>query len=296
MSTTTVTKRKLNRQTATPRHGAPTPAPNRVDTAFARLQQEDRGAFMPYLSAGDPSLAVTEGLLAGSAAAGADLVEIGFPFSDPIADGPVIQASFHRALTQGLRIDDIFAMIARVRKKGLDIPILAMASITLYNARGGAKFARDAKRAGLDGLILPDLPGDRAAAARAEINAEGLVLVNFIAPNTPPARREILYKTAQGFLYYMSITGLTGARTALPADLARQLQDVKRHTQVPVAVGFGISSPAQVKLVQSEADGAIVGSALVNEIHRLAQATPGRAGEKAVIAGGLKFIRSLAGR
>ncbi|HTL52571.1 MAG TPA: tryptophan synthase subunit alpha, partial [Planctomycetota bacterium] len=168
----------------------------------------------------------------------------------------------------------------------------AMASVTLYNARGGAKFARDAKLAGIDGLILPDLPGDRAAAARAEINSQGLHLINFIAPNTPAARRKVLYRTAQGFLYYMSITGLTGARTALPEDLARQLRDVKQHTHVPVAVGFGISTPAQVKLVQTAAAGAIVGSALVHEIRRLSEAGKN---DRKIVAGALKFMRALAG-
>lgn len=265
----------------------------RIDATFAALRAQKRGAFMPYLSAGDPSIQVTAGILAGIEAAGADLVEIGFPFSDPIADGPVIQASFHRALTRGLRVDQIFNLVATARRRGLRIPVLAMTSITLFQARGPRKFAQDAAKAGIDGLILPDLPGDRADEARALIAQAGLELINFVAPNTPPRRRAILYRTARGFIYYMSITGLTGARTALPADLSRQLRDVKSHTQVPVAVGFGISTPAQVRLVQREADGAIVGSALVNEIHRLASA--GRS-EKAIVAGTLKFIRQLSGK
>ncbi|MGH7145322.1 MAG: tryptophan synthase subunit alpha [Planctomycetota bacterium] len=268
-------------------------AGNRIDATFAALRGAGRGAFMPYLSAGDPSLAVTGRILRGAAAAGADLVEIGFPFSDPIADGPVVQASFHRALTRGARVDDIFQMIQSARAGEPALPVLAMASVTLFEARGGKRFARDAQAAGVDGIILPDLPGDRADAARGEIEAAGLHLINFIAPNTPAARRAVLYRTARGFLYYMSITGLTGAQQSLPADLARQLRDVKKHTAVPVAVGFGISTPEQVRMVQSEADGAIVGSALVAEINRLAEA---RKSAAAVADGALAFIRKLAGR
>ncbi len=220
---------------------------------------------MPFITAGDPDLATTQKVLLELAARGVDLIEIGFPYSDPIADGPVIQASYTRALAGHLRVNDIFAAVKTLRaSKSVALPpLVAMVAYAIIFRVGSEKFVRDARDAGFAGLIVPDLPADEAAELAALSRANGLDLIQLIAPTTTPARTKKILETASGFIYCISIAGITGVREQLPAELLDQLRGLKTQTQLPLAVGFGISRPEQVDSLRGLADGVIVGSALV---------------------------------
>jgi tryptophan synthase alpha chain len=237
-----------------------------IATAFSRL---DHPAFIPFFTAGDPDLDTTAWLVKDAAGRGADLIELGVPFSDPIADGPTIQASYHRALEKGFRVQQFFDLVERLRADGLRLPLVGMVSQTLVFRRGPEKFLAEARRAGVDGLIVPDLPagyeGDFAKqAAQADLD-----LIFLCAPTTPPRRRALIARLASGFLYYVSVTGITGARAGLPEDLEANVRELKGLTGTPVCVGFGVSGPEQAAAVARFADGVIVGSALVRRVDEL---------------------------
>ena len=240
--------------------------PSRIDLAFKRLHAEKRAAFIPFFAAGYPDLATTSALIESSGAAGADIIEIGVPFSDPIADGPVIQAAFYKALEKGFRVANLFEMVAGLRAGGLETPLVCMVSYTLVYKQSIQTFMARCKQAGFDGIIIPDLPaGYEGDAAEQAVNA-GLDLVFLIAPTTTPERRELIAGRSRGFVYYISVTGITGERTALPADLAANVKDIQRRTSTPVCVGFGISQAEQARSVGAIADGVIVGSAIVKRV------------------------------
>lgn len=246
---------------------------SRIASAFAGRKG---AAFIPFFTAGDPDLETTEALVREAAARGADIVEIGVPFSDPIADGPVIQASYYRALEKGFRVDQAFDLACHLRSDGFETPLVGMVSQTLVYKRGLEKFFDAARECGFDGLIIPDLPagyeGDAAAAAA----ARGLDLVFLCAPTTPPERRDLIAQRSTGFIYYVSVTGITGTRTALPPDLEANVKDLKRRTSTPVCAGFGIGTPEQAAAVARVADGVIVGSALVRQVAELCAQGTGR--------------------
>jgi len=241
----------------------PNSAPSKIDQTFQRLKAANRAAFIPFYVAGDPDLQTSEALIRAAAEQGADLVEIGVPFSDPIADGPVIQAAFHRALTKGFKVRQIFELTRNLRASGVSVPLVAMVSYSLVYKQSLAAFLKFAKEAGFDGLIIPDLPAGYEGDAAERARAAGLDLIFLIAPTTTAERRNIIAKRSRGFIYYISIAGITGARAALPSDLAENVRDIKSRTALPVCVGFGISRPEQAAAVCGVADGAIVGSALV---------------------------------
>ena len=245
---------------------------------FQRLKQEKRAAFIPFFSAGDPDMATTADLIKSAAADGADVIEIGVPFSDPIADGPVIQASYYRALDKGFRVAQLFELVKNLRADGLKIPLICMVSYTLVYKRSLATFLKSCKESGFDALIIPDLPAGYEGDA-AERSAEaGLDLIFLIAPTTTTERRGLIAKLSRGFIYYISVTGITGARTVLPPDLADNVKDIQKRTTTPVCVGFGISKPEQAQAVGSIADGVIVGSAVVKKVEEaLAQNLSGAA-------------------
>jgi tryptophan synthase alpha chain len=241
---------------------------NRIDETFRKLRAAGRKAFMPFVTAGDPDLAATVAIIREMAARGASMVELGLPYSDPVADGPTIQASYTRSLAAGTTLDGIFAMVRELRKD-CQLPIAAMGSFSLAYRRGVDRFLADAAAAGIDGLILPDLSLEEYAAVAAAAEKHRLAHIMLIAPTTPWDRARRIAEHSTGFVYYISVTGLTGERTALPPELADRVAQLRTVTQTPICVGFGISRPEQVRQVTDVADGAIVGSAIVRRVHEL---------------------------
>lgn len=238
----------------------------RLHDAFATARAENRGALMPYLTAGDPSLARTRDLLAAVRAAGADLVELGIPYSDPLADGPVIQEAGQRALRGGTRVAGIVEMVRDLRGGGCDLPLVLMTCYNPILAYGPERFAADFAAAGADGVLVTDLPPAESA-EWCEIAAQhDLGTVFLVAPTTPPERIHLATERTTGFVYTVSRAGVTGTRDELPPDLTDLVAAIRRVTDLPVAVGFGISHAGHVRQVCQVADGAIVGSALVKII------------------------------
>lgn len=239
--------------------------PTSIDQTFATLRQKKQIAFMPFITAGYPSLDSLSTLLPALEKAGANLIEIGFPFSDPIADGPVIQESYTHALAKKIRVADVFAAIKKA-KSGVNIPLVAMVSYSIVFRFGVEQFCKSALDAGISGLILPDLPPPEAKTICEQVNRAGLKTILLIAPTTPLNRRKEIASLCTGFVYYLSLTGITGERTSLPADIIQSLQQLKSATDRPICVGFGISKPEHLKQLAPFADGAIVGSAIVRQI------------------------------
>lgn len=238
---------------------------NRIDRAFADLGARGKKGLLPFVTAGLPDLNTTQRILESLAALGATAVELGFPYSDPIADGPVIQESFTRVLDHGIRVREILAMVAEFRKHS-EMPLLAMLSYSIVHRIGLETFVRLAREAGIDGLILPDLSLEEAPQTARVVADAGLCLPMLVSPVSPPHRREKIAATCSGFVYYMSVTGITGERRQLPPDLVENVRELRRSSGRPVVVGFGISSAEHVRMVCSAADGAIIGSALVRKI------------------------------
>ena len=220
----------------------------------------NRAALMPYLMGGYPDLEASAAAGETAAEAGADLIELGIPFSDPLADGPVIHAAAVEALAAGATPHGVLGVCRRISEK---VPVVLMVYANVVLAGGGEAFARRAVEAGASGLIVPDLPHDEAADVRAACDAEGLALVPLVAPNTPPERIEAIGADARGFVYAVSLLGTTGERDELPPLLKRTVSGIRAATDVPVAVGFGISTTEQASAVAELADGVIVGSRLV---------------------------------
>jgi tryptophan synthase alpha chain len=238
---------------------------------FAELRRQDRKAVAPFVTAGDPDLEATVEVLEALDRAGAALCELGVPYSDPIADGPVIQASYTRALAAGITLEALFAM-ARKATARVSMPILAMVSYSIIFRRGIDRFVADASAAGLAGFVVPDLPVEESDDLEAACSGAGLALVRLVTPTTPPERAEAIARRSTGFLYCVSVAGVTGARTALPEGLVDRVRWLRTKTDVPILVGFGISSPEQAREVAAVADGVIVGSALVRHLSEAAVA------------------------
>lgn len=235
---------------------------SRITQTFFRLRRRGGRALIPYFTAGDPSLDVTRALLLEAARQGADLIELGVPFSDPLADGPVIQRASQRALAAGVTLPRVLDMVREVRAE-LDLPLVFL---TYYNpllAFGLKAFSRTASEAGVDGVIVADLPPEEADPLSAEARAAGLDLIHLVAPTSPPERIRLIARRSRGFIYAVSLTGVTGARAELPPDLAQYLRNLRAVTVKPICVGFGISTPEQAAAVADYADGIIVGSAIV---------------------------------
>jgi tryptophan synthase alpha chain len=262
---------------------------NPIDRLFQDLRSARRKAFMPFLTAGDPDLAATETLLNELVAREADLIELGFPYSDPIADGPVIQASYTRALTKGVKLDAIFEFVSRWTQAHAGFPLVAMVSYSIIHRLSLERFVERARTTGLSGLIVPDLPVEESQPL-AELAAKNdLKLIQLITPTTPRERAVRIAKESTGFIYYVSVTGITGAREQLPPELKEQLAWLRTQTDLPICVGFGISKPEHVKMLKDVADGIIVGSALVRKLEQLgAQAFPEVVAEVAALAAELR--------
>ncbi len=240
---------------------------NPIDAQFQHLRSQGRKAFIPFLTAGDPDLEATGLLYREMVRRGASLVEIGFPYSDPIADGAVIQASYTRALDRGLHIDDIFTWARRLgERSALEAPLAAMVSYSLVHHRGEDHFLAEAQAAGFSGAIIPDLPVEESESLAARATARDFKLIQLVTPTTPRERAQRIVRTSTGFLYCVSVTGITGEREQLPAALLDQLAWLRGQTSLPLCVGFGISKPEHVRMLRDVADGIIVGSALVRRL------------------------------
>lgn len=238
---------------------------NRLDRAFHSAKERGTPALVPFITAGDPDLAGTEAIIHALAAAGADVIELGIPFSDPMADGPVIQAASERALRAGTTLRQILTIVNRVRTTN-SIPIVLMGYYNPIIAYGTARFATDAVTAGVDGLLLVDLPPEEAQELRCFTDPLGLPLITLIAPTTPRERRNQLAAAAKGYLYYVSMTGVTGTARIDTSAIRAEVENLQTISPVPVAVGFGINTADDAAAVGAFADAVIVGSALVKTI------------------------------
>lgn len=244
-------------------------ADGRLAATFAALRQRGERALIPYFTAGDPSLAITRRLVVESARRGADVVELGVPFSDPLADGPVIQRATQRALHAGVTLPRVLELVRELRGETA-VPLVFL---TYYNpilAFGLKAFCATAAECGVDGVIVADLPPEESAPLRAEARAAGLDLIHLVAPTSTPERMRKIALASSGFLYMVSLTGVTGTRAELPAELQQHLRALRAITTKPICVGFGIGTPAQAAAVGRAADGVIVGSAIVQLVERYA--------------------------
>jgi tryptophan synthase alpha chain len=236
-----------------------------IDNLFTKLRREKRKAFMPFVTAGDPDLAFTAAVLKELSGRGCHLCELGIPYSDPIADGPVIQASYTRALEHKIKLRQILEM-AKTTVPTLACPVVTMVSYAIIYRHGLAKYVADAKAAGIAGAIVPDLLVEEAGELAAICKQEDFSLIQLVTPTTPRDRAVRIAESSSGFLYYVSVTGITGERTQLPADLVDNVSWLRSRTPLPICIGFGISTPEHVKLLAPVADGLIVGSAIVRRI------------------------------
>jgi tryptophan synthase alpha chain len=255
--------------TAAPAPRPPIPSPrgniSRLASTFAQLAAKHEKALIAYIMAGDPSLEDTESYVLQLVDAGADIIELGVPFSDPIADGPVIQQAACRALRSGTTLKKILATVTALRTH-TQMPLVLM---TYYNSLlqyGERAFCADARQAGVDGVIVPDLPPDEAGSLRALAQETGLDVIFLLAPTSPTKRQASIARLSKGFIYYVSLTGITGATLTDKSEVEKKVREIRRHATTPVAVGFGIATPEDARAVASFADGVIVGTALVKII------------------------------
>ncbi len=258
---------------------------NRIDLTFQTLRDKKKKAFLAFITAGDPSLKATEELVLAFERSGVDIVELGVPFSDPLADGPTIQASSQRALNNKVSLEKIIRTVENIRKRS-NIPIVLM---TYYNpvfSLGEERFVRQAKQAGVDGVIIPDLPPEEAAQLIRVAKKADFRTIFFISPTTTSQRMKTIVKASTGFIYYVSLTGVTGSRSKLPSDIVHQIKKAKRLTKQPICIGFGISNPTQVKELSRISDGVIVGSAIVKAIVK-------NQGKANLVRNVESFVRSL---
>ena len=247
-------------------------APSRIAAAFTRAQYEGRALLVPYSPAGFPNLPISEEIMLGLVAGGADLIEIGVPFSDPLADGPTVQRASQVALGNGVRLADCLELVQRLRTvHGVTIPLLLMGYYNPILQYGVETFARDAAAVGLDGVIVPDLPVEESDELSSACDAHRRDLIFMMAPTSTSERIEQIAARASGFIYCVSLTGVTGSRSELP-DLRPYLERIRQRTPLPLVIGFGVSSPEHVRHVAALADGVAVGSALINALERASPA------------------------
>lgn len=238
----------------------------RIDQRFEQLKKEKRPALVTFISAGDPDLATSQKILNGLPAAGADIIELGMPFSDPMADGPAIQASSQRALKGGQNMHKTLAMVRAFRAEDAATPIVLMGYYNPIYVYGNARFLKDAKEAGVDGLIVVDVPPEADDELCLPAVAEGLNFIRLATPTTDDKRLPAVLNNTSGFVYYVSITGITGAAAPVVSDVHAQVKRIKGQTALPVVVGFGVRTGPQAKSIAAGADGVVVGSAVVQAI------------------------------
>ena len=258
---------------------------NRIEQKFQDLKACRRKAFIAFITAGDPDLKTTRDLVVAFEKAGVDIIELGVPFSDPLADGPIIQASYFRALKRGTTVKKILETVKSLRRQ-TSIPIALMTSYNPVLRFGEEKFIKACARAGVDGVIVPDLPPEEAQILRRAAGRYRIAVIFFIAPTTQDRRIKANTKASSGFVYYMSLAGVTGSNQAIARSVVKQVQHIKRFTKKSVCVGFGISTPRQVKDIGRAADGVIVGSAIVKAIHA-------NRGHRGLVAASVRYVSSL---
>jgi len=258
---------------------------NRIDKLFKNLRKQHKKAFIVYIAGGDPSLGETEKLIIELEKSGVDLVEIGIPFSDPLADGPTIQKASQRALSKGASVKSILRMARRARKH-VSLPLVFMTYYNPVYRYGLVRFIRDSKEAGIDGVIIPDLPPEEAREIIGISKIEHFATIFLAAPTSTKKRLKVIAARSSGFVYYVSLTGVTGARKELPRDIVEHVKGLKKITKKPICVGFGISRPEQARKMARLADGVIVGSAVIKVIEK----NIGRKGLRKSVA---RFVKSL---
>ena len=258
---------------------------NRIEECFARLKRAGRKGLIVYIGAGDPNLTATRELAIAFDQAGVDILELGVPFSDPLADGLVNQLAAQRGLESGTTPPRILATVAAIRKHS-QIPIVLYIYFNLIHRVGLTRFVKDAAKAGVDGLLVLDLPPEESDNYEALMKKNGLCHIYLVAPTTPADRVEFIVKRGSGFIYYISREGVTGMQKRVATNLAQQVAKIRTHTRLPIAVGFGISTPEQAKLVARSADAVVVGSAVVNQIAKHGKS-------KTLVTQAAKFVNSL---
>jgi tryptophan synthase alpha chain len=239
--------------------------PNRIDARFQKLRESKKAGFIAYITAGDPAPESTPAIAAALEEAGVDILELGIPFSDPLADGATIQAAAGRAIAAGTNISVVLDIVRRIRKTS-EIPIVLFTYLNPVYVFGYGRFLREASEAGADGLLILDLPPDEESKNAELTGAHGLLSIRLIAPTTPPGRMEMIARSAEGFVYYVSREGVTGEQASLSQSISSQVAEIRKHTALPIAVGFGISTPDQAREVAQQADAVVVGSAIVRQI------------------------------
>lgn len=263
---------------------------NRIDQKFKDLSRQGKKALIAFITAGDPSLDKNAALVPELEKIGVDLVELGVPFSDPLADGPVIQASSLRALNRGVNLKKIIALAARIRKNS-QIPLVLMSYLNPITNYGLQKFAKDASLAGVDGVILPELPVEEGAEIAAVLNRHHIHVIYLMAPTSSPERRKRIAKASRGFIYYVSITGVTGVKHAIVDTVNQDLKAIKKISKLPVCAGFGVSTPEQAHAMSRQSDGVIVGSAIVKLLSENTSMNPSQFCKKYIAP----FVRAVKG-
>ncbi len=240
---------------------------NRIETKFKELKKKKKTALIPFITAGDPDLKTTKALVLEMEKRGADIIELGIPFSDPIADGPTIQEADIRSLKHRTSLKDALDLVKELRKK-TEVPLVLMTYYNLLYKYGIKRFVAQAKRSGVDGVIAADLPVEEASELKRYARKSNLNTIFLASPTSPSQRLKLIAKESRGFIYYVSLTGVTGAREELAKDLIFSLRRLKRLTNKPIAVGFGISKPEHIRKIRRYADGAVVGSAIVSVVEK----------------------------
>ncbi len=243
-------------------------APNRLSACVAELQRKNEKAFCAFLTAGFPNLGVTAKLVAEFEKAGVDILELGYPFSDPLADGPTIQYASQAALEKGICLSQVLKLLNGLRQKGLRLPVVFFTYLNPLLAYGLARFARDARRAGFDAVLVPDMPMEEELSFQAALKREGLLSIYLVTPTTSRKRTVKIAQASEGFIYYVSLRGVTGARQALPRDIAGHLRFLKKQSKKTVLIGFGVSTPEQARRLSDLSDGVIVGSAIIERLRK----------------------------
>jgi len=239
---------------------------NRINKKFKDLQIKNKKAFISYITAGDPNIDLTEDIILSLIKSGVDIIEIGIPFSDPLADGPTIQKAIERSLKNGCSVKKVFSLTKNLRKKTKDIPFIFMTYYNIIFSYGIENFVREAKKNGADGIIIPDLPLEEAQEILNITKKEDFPLIMLVAPTTSNIRLKKIISISDGFIYYVSLTGVTGTRTVLPTKIKENINKIKNITKIPLCVGFGISNEDQAKKISNLSDGIIVGSAIIKII------------------------------
>lgn len=240
----------------------------RIETVFAQRRAEGRSVLIPYVTAGDPSLALTASILDALVLAGADIIELGIPFSDPMADGPTVQRASERALAQGVGLRDVLDLVARFRRRDAVTPIVLMGYANPIEAMGVTVFADRARAAGVDGVIVVDYPPEEAAEFAALLRAREMAPIFLVAPTTPDARIERIAGLAAGYVYYVSLKGVTGAGHLDTAEVSRKLDQIRLRVALPVGVGFGIRDAESARAIAAHADAIVIGSRIIAEIEQ----------------------------